>query len=626
VGLLTLAQGDTLGMSINSSQMLGAGAGKRRGGPWHARGGKRVRRSEGHKGSRDSVAAALGRSDSHLAMDSRHLKALESLMSCAGRYEERPDFSFYGCLDMDPMAGLTAAAGGGGAAAAEGGIWEKAASVFSIPLGPVTEARVDMQLLKAWTRRVLGPDSAYEVELDSLSDPSILHSRIDWGALGEANLEFRTTRRCLAWEQSAEKGLYRRLRRHEFKVPAVFFPVLKSDGLSARSILAPRVNEFLPYPHPAGLPHTHDMLRLMAQYSYAITKDGDSFFHQFPVGEGVSHLFSVRVREGQGHGYWGPTTLPMGYCPSVFLAQGFWKVAMGVTEPVPDTCWLTWVDNLILLAKDQPAAEKLEAAAMGALAEVGCQVHEEGRGPRVKWTGLMLDLEKSEYCFPSAWTEKALGVLHACLLLPRLPILVLQKLVGLCVWALWATQHSLLFIREGLLRDLSTHWAAEDLVLSDRSRSEVEWVARRLSRNRPVPLDPTLQAARGPSEQVEMYTDASMTGGGCVVVSDDAPHAILAWAWDDSLSDAHITLLELLAIVESFERILHSLKGRRVLVRCDNTAVVAVVSSWYTRADSLSAPLRVLYDLVHDNNIALSIVWVPTLLNLADEPSRRAWG
>ena len=129
------------------------------------------------------------------------------------------------------------------------------------------------------------------------------------------------------------------------------------------------------------------MLHELYPYNTAIAMDGDSFFHQWEMAEKPSRLFSIRVKEGKGHQFYGPTTLPMGYKNSVYIAQNFWEVVLAKVGRVEGATAMVWVDNLLILGVEESAAEELYGRVVERLEEVGCAFHEEARGSGVEVGG-----------------------------------------------------------------------------------------------------------------------------------------------------------------------------------------------------------------------------------------------
>jgi hypothetical protein len=99
----------------------------------------------------------------------------------------------------------------------------------------------------------------------------------------------------------------------------------------------------------------------------------------------------------------------------------------------------------------------------------------------------------------------------------------------------------------------------------------------------------------------------------------------LAWplkpGWDNNgkrIGWAEFIALELavLAIVSS------RVRSATFTIFSDNKGVVGAFDSNYSRNREQNASLRRILCTLHDNNIWLKIIWVPSAENLADGPSR----
>ena len=59
-----------------------------------------------------------------------------------------------------------------------------------------------------------------------------------------------------------------------------------------------------------------------------------------------------------------------------------------------------------------------------------------------------------------------------------------------------------------------------------------------------------------------------------------------------------------------------------VIVRSDNQGVVGALKAGRSRGTQQNLILREIVKLIQDNDLWISTVWIPTLENLADNPSR----
>ena len=116
-----------------------------------------------------------------------------------------------------------------------------------------------------------------------------------------------------------------------------------------------------------------------------------------------------------------------------------------------------------------------------------------------------------------------------------------------------------------------------------------------------------------------VFTDASMEGGGCLIVEEDSrgDSSIRAHAWkwcDESFS---INMLELRAIEMAINYV-RTQKG--ILLFSDSAVAVHLLRKGY----STFPPLNEIVGRILDKGPEMGVVWIPGLTNPADAPSRNA--
>jgi hypothetical protein len=123
------------------------------------------------------------------------------------------------------------------------------------------------------------------------------------------------------------------------------------------------------------------------------------------------------------------------------------------------------------------------------------------------------------------------------------------------------------------------------------------------------------------STAAEMATDASQRGWGAEIkVNGIVVPAYGFWVGADFAR--HITWKELKAVRRTIENYLRGLARMRILLWCDNTAVVRILSNQVSRAPEMMEELRRLWWLLDSNQIELEPHYVNTKLNVADPWSR----
>ena len=99
---------------------------------------------------------------------------------------------------------------------------------------------------------------------------------------------------------------------------ARYFAVLKSDGITARSIFnGRRISSFFKSPPTTNLPDIGDVLRIMSESDFLIIGDYRHYFHQYKLPQDIGEFFGLQL----GKESFIYNVLPMGWSWSPRLAQ-----------------------------------------------------------------------------------------------------------------------------------------------------------------------------------------------------------------------------------------------------------------------------------------------------------------
>ncbi len=129
-----------------------------------------------------------------------------------------------------------------------------------------------------------------------------------------------------------------------------------------------------------------------------------------------------------------------------------------------------------------------------------------------------------------------------------------------------------------------------------------------------VPLHPL-------TPELVLFTDASLEGYGAHLGDQQ-----LTGIWEDTFLNLHINLLELEAVRRACIQFRSQIRQRRILLRTDNTTVVAYINKWGgTKSEALGRNALQILELVDSWGAVLTAKHIPGSLNvLADSLSRRS--
>eukprot|EP00873_Tetraselmis_striata_P033139 jgi/Tetstr1/453403/TSEL_040385.t1 len=150
--------------------------------------------------------------------------------------------------------------------------------------------------------------------------------------------------------------------------------------------------------------------------------------------------------------------------------------------------------------------------------------------------------------------------------------------------------------------------------MTNQLRRGLEWWTQ-------VPAQHNGRSMYKPVETAYLHADSSSYGWGAVLNNNSAYQARGFWYEDDR--SHHITWKELRAVRHAVESFLPQLRGRRVLLHEDNTAVVAALTNLTSRSPVMMEELRKLWHLLDIHDISIRPRYIQSAANVwADRLSR----
>lgn len=405
---------------------------------------------------------------------------------------------------------------------------------------------------------------------------------------------------------------------------ARFFTILKKKGMDGVNLLRTILdcvdaNEQFVEPPPVNLPHLPDIQEAFKNCNRIKVLDLRHFFHQIPLGKHLRKWFSIIF--GALTLEW--NTVPMGWKWACFIAQAISTFAV-CKEDAPQ--WKNLVDIIhtegivacvvydnIMVGGNDEEVEGFWSKLLVNLSELGARIKEQQDSKErgyvenlgLRWypggeTGLTWE-------FLEKFQEKVELTSNA-LAAPEVSTKLIAGALGLCAWHSYATG--------GHLYDLQMYY-----------KQLGEWVSKfgwRGGHTKEVWIDNLRSHLLTRCEETGRYghkkvdkwscicTDASLKGYGGV---DVYTHAQVSGVWGRLHDSADIFYLEALAVKIVVKALVP--KGEGALVMTDNKAL-----SYALKRKTTSCPrtARILKQ-IHET-CKVSVVWIPTDRNPADELSR----
>lgn len=345
--------------------------------------------------------------------------------------------------------------------------------------------------------------------------------------------------------------------------------------------------------------------------------DGVSMFYQYGLSDQVANLFVAAIKGSKRIDLFCHTRLPMGFTYAVHLSQGGLTIVcemaillMGSNGKLVG--YFIWVDNILLAGETRQMLEKFSALFEMVAKYVNMVVRAETDiVTSGQWSGLHIDLTDKCYSLSEKFLEKASDLLRFIKTQSGLPLIVYQKYLGCIAYAAYVLRFPFGYLHSYMRLPVVDGHIPMDGV----SHAVVEPLFQKGVK---MPLVPTSRLCAG---DYILFTDASTEALGAVLIKGDNAPLHLSRRWPLSYANVHINILEARALLTSLAH-WPELKDMQLDVYCDNTAVVGAVSKFYSPSVELNAVVVEIHKLCLDKNLYLTIHYVPTLLNLADKPSR----
>eukprot|EP00873_Tetraselmis_striata_P019611 jgi/Tetstr1/439875/TSEL_028283.t2 len=233
--------------------------------------------------------------------------------------------------------------------------------------------------------------------------------------------------------------------------------------------------------------------------------------------------------------------------------------------------------------------------------------------------GLIVELQRGEFRAPE---EKLIALAKAARsLIGRaasnkrwLPARQLASFAGKAQFMYLAITPARFFLRELHCVLATRHGWGGRVKMTNQLRRDLEWWTQVLAEHNG-------RSMYKPMETAYLHAGSSSYGWGVVLNNNSAYQARGFWYEDDRAH--HIMWKELRAVRHAVESFLPQLRGRRVLLHEDNTAVVAALANLTSRSPVMMEELRKLWHLLDIHDISIRPRYIQNAANVwADRLNR----
>ena len=236
---------------------------------------------------------------------------------------------------------------------------------------------------------------------------------------------------------------------------------------------------------------------------------------------------------------------------------------------------------------------------------------------RLTFLGLEIDTCACSFYVPEKRKQKLKMLRSEILSKDRVHVKLIQKFCGLCI-------SMVLAIPGAKLYTAACNRALANAVLSNLTyipvncslRVEIEYWAFLDSWNEPFPWIPQRHCT------ISISTDSSNYKWGAVVKTN---HKDITFGdyWTELDTGKDIMIKEALALYKTLLSIQNEVKDTRICALVDNLAVVGAWKNQYAKNEELNDILKLIFNVLLENNCLLYISYIPSACNIADEPSRK---
>ena len=358
------------------------------------------------------------------------------------------------------------------------------------------------------------------------------------------------------------------------------------------------------------------MLARMGQGCYIAKADIESAFRIIPISPLDYHLLGFMM----DNQYFYDKCLPMGCSVSCKLFEDFSCAIQWILTNLFQVETMSHIlDDFMFLSHSRATCQSYLDSFMSLASFVGIPVkHSKTVSPAtcVIVHGIEIDTELMEARLPQDKLEDAINLVRSFARRKKVTLHELQSLIGTLNFACKVIVPGRPFLRR--LIDLTIGISRPNFHIRLNNEARLDMAAWLVFLESFNGVSVLLNENWLSSEKLELFTDASNLGFAGVLKGK--------WfqgGWPSSWEQKHIAIKELFPIVLALKMWSTHLRDRRLLILCDNEAVVYVINKQSSRDSSLMSLIRTLTVTLMQFNIVIRAKHVPGKLNVvADMLSR----
>ena len=329
-----------------------------------------------------------------------------------------------------------------------------------------------------------------------------------------------------------------------------------------------------------------NMIRKLGMGSFLVKVDIRAAFRLLPVHPSEFYLLGMQL-EGK---FFVDKAIPFGCAASCSLFETFSTFLEWCIKQETGHEWIIhYLDDFCGAGQSRSAAYDTKEAILRTFQELGVPIAEEkieGPDTRIKYLGLIVDTVSMSVTLPEDKLSDLKSAITSCLGRSKITLRELQSLIGKLSFACRAVVPGRAFLRRLIDATIGVKMPHHRIRVNKSMKSDLLVWEEFLSNFHGSSI--ILADEWWKECDLQLFTDAS----GSVGFGAFCQGHWVSESWPSVMMDYDITYKELFPITLSLELWGELLRDKRVLLMCDNQAVVASINSKTSRSKTVMSLLR----------------------------------